>query len=141
MLSVAEVREQIQRMLIGVVSQDDFEDWLVGASWNMHQHADLESQALASAIELRLAEHSSGHLDSIELRHELSMLLMHGCQPKAMQMPVMGFVVSGAVTVSGTAPVVANIQSIVVAVDRVVSSQTRSASGRSITAKEALAAT
>src|SRR5207253_2856861 len=50
---------------------DQFEDWLVQRSWNMHADSTEAAQRLASAIELRLAEHSSGHLDEAALRQEL----------------------------------------------------------------------
>lgn len=79
MLSVVEVRNQVQQLLSGVISQDDFEDRLVGASWNMHQHADQEVQKLVGAIELRLAEYSDGHLDDSDLHAELQMLMLYGC--------------------------------------------------------------
>lgn len=84
-MSVAEVRDQVQQLLSGVISQDDFEDWLVGASWNMHQHANAEVQQLVGAIELRLAEYSEGHLDDADLHAELQLLLIYGCVSPTIQ--------------------------------------------------------
>lgn len=141
MLSAQSLREQIQQFLGDVVSLDDFEDWLVRASWNMHRHADREVQRMVGAAELRLAEHSQGHLDPLDLKHELQMLLIHGCQPKAMQMPIFSFGPEPniAVTLSDTIQGPTTIQSILVAVDRVVSGETRSASSRAVSAREALA--
>ena len=89
MLEAKSLREHVLQFLADAVSLDNFEDWLVGASWNMHHDADASIQRLVGAIELRLAEHSNGHLDLADLRQELQMLLIHGCQPKAMQMPIM----------------------------------------------------
>lgn len=58
---------------------DDLEDWLASASWNMHKHVAADVQKFVGAIELRLAEFSSGHLDDEGLRDELQMLVVHGC--------------------------------------------------------------
>jgi len=66
------IREKVAQYLTGGISLDQFEDWLVQSSWNMHRGSDAQSQKLASAIELRLAEHSSGHLSEVDLRAELS---------------------------------------------------------------------
>ncbi len=66
-----EIRDHLASFLAGTVSQDAFEDWLVQHSWNMHLDSDESAQNLASAIELRLAEYSSGHLDEAALRNEL----------------------------------------------------------------------
>lgn len=142
MLAAQSLREHIQQFLGDVLPLDDFEDWLVGASWNMHRNADREVQQLVGAVELRLAEYSQGHLDPLDLKHELHMLLLHGCQPKAMLMPVFSLTFDPelALTVSGTTQEPSTIQRIVVAVDRMTTSGTRSASTRTVTAREALRA-
>jgi hypothetical protein len=71
MIAEHQIRQQLAKYLHGEVSLDLFEDWLVQRSWNMHRDSDEAAQKLASAIELRLAEHSSGHLDDEQLREEL----------------------------------------------------------------------
>ncbi len=71
MISAYEIREQIARYLAGQTALDQFEDWLVSKSWNMHQDSDGQSQKLASAIELRLAELSSAHFSEAAFRMEL----------------------------------------------------------------------
>ncbi len=71
MLKDSEIRDRLASFLEGKLSQDDFEDWLVQNTWNMHKDADEAAVKLAHAIELRLAEHSSGHLTDDELRREL----------------------------------------------------------------------
>jgi hypothetical protein len=50
---------------------DQFEVWIAQQSWNMHKDSSEPAQHLASVIELRLAEHSSGHLNESALREEL----------------------------------------------------------------------
>jgi hypothetical protein len=71
MIAESQIREKLGRYLRGDVSLDSFEDWLVERSWGMHKDSQESAQRLASAIELRLAEHSSGHLGERELKDEL----------------------------------------------------------------------
>jgi hypothetical protein len=71
MIAEYQIRQWLARYLHDEVSLDQFEDWLVQRSWNMHLDSEPSAQRLASAIELRLAEYSSGHLDDNELRLEL----------------------------------------------------------------------
>lgn len=75
MIEQFQIREKISRYLRDEISLDQFEDWLVQRSWNMHRDSDEGAQKLASAVELRLAEHSSGHLDEPALRNELLSLV------------------------------------------------------------------
>jgi hypothetical protein len=71
MIAEHQIRQQLAKYLHEEMSLDQFEDWLAERSWNMHQDSDESAQKLAAAIELRLAEHSSGHLDDEHLREEL----------------------------------------------------------------------
>jgi hypothetical protein len=71
MIAEYQIRERLARYLRGENSLDQFEDWLVQRSWNMHRDSGDAAKELVSAIELRLAEYSSGHLDEQSLRSEL----------------------------------------------------------------------
>ncbi|HLA10042.1 MAG TPA: hypothetical protein VJ023_05445 [Pyrinomonadaceae bacterium] len=71
MIKENEIRAELVKYLAGEQSLDQFEDWFVQHSWNMHKDSSLSAQRLSSAIELRLAEHSSGHLSEEELRDQL----------------------------------------------------------------------
>ena len=71
MIAEHQIRQKLAKYLHHEMSLDQFEDWLVERSWNMHRDSDAAAQIFASAIELRLAEHSSGHLDEKQLREEL----------------------------------------------------------------------
>jgi hypothetical protein len=71
MITESQIRQWLARYLSGEIPLEVFEDWLAQQSWNMHKDSDQRAQELASAIELRLAEHSSGHLDHRALREEL----------------------------------------------------------------------
>lgn len=74
-LREAELREQVANYLLGESPLDSFDDWFTGASWNIHRDSDPATRRLAYAIELRLAEHSSGHLTDAQLADELLRLL------------------------------------------------------------------
>lgn len=71
MIAENQIREQIGRYLRRDLSLDQFEDWIAQQSWNMHRDSSDMAQRLASAVELRLAEFSSGHLEEAALRDEL----------------------------------------------------------------------
>lgn len=71
MIAESQIRAKLGSFLSKDMSLDRFEDWLVQQSWNMHKDSSESAQKLASAIELRLAEYSSGHLDEAGLRDEL----------------------------------------------------------------------
>lgn len=74
MIRESEIRQKLIEHLSDRLSLDDFEDWLVAHSWNMHQDSAPSAQDLASALELALYEYSSGHLTEAELRSELMSL-------------------------------------------------------------------
>ena len=75
MIAENQIRGSVARYLRGEISLDQLEDWLVEQSWNMHRDSDESAQRLAGAIELRLAEHSSGHMDELSLQRELLSLI------------------------------------------------------------------
>lgn len=74
MINEAQLRRDLIQLIQGRIPLDEFEERLVRASWNMHQDSSASAIFLASAIELRLAEHSAGHLDEREMRDEFSTL-------------------------------------------------------------------
>ena len=121
------LRYHVRQFLDHEVSLEIFEDWVAGVSWDMW-NADADVRRMVGAIDLRLAEYSSGHLTPGDLRHELESLLVDGYQPTAMQMPVLTSNVLLAPTVSMTSPASANIQTLIVACDAMTSSQTCSGS-------------
>src|SRR5690349_7793010 len=75
MIAESKIRSEIGRYLRGAFSIDQFEDWIAQNSWDMHKDSSEDAQKLASAIELRLAEHSSGHLREPYLKNELRQFL------------------------------------------------------------------
>jgi hypothetical protein len=75
MISVSAIRDKLNQLVGGKIALDEFEDWIVAESWNMHQHSDPIAQAFVSAIELRLAEYSDGHLSISDMIDEFRLLL------------------------------------------------------------------
>ena len=71
MVSGSAIREKLAAFFARQIDLDEFEDWLVQSTWNVHQSGDESARELAHAIELRLAEHSAGHLTGEALRREL----------------------------------------------------------------------
>jgi hypothetical protein len=75
MILESEIRNRLADVLDGDADLDDFEDWLVQNSWNMHLDSHHGAQELASSIELAFAEHSSSHISDHQLRSQLLSLL------------------------------------------------------------------
>lgn len=65
------IRHQLRSYLTDGISLDEFTAWLIGATWNMENADDAATSQLAYAIELSLAEYTSGLLTLDELRAEL----------------------------------------------------------------------
>src|SRR5271157_2926735 len=71
MLLFFQLRDQIINLLSHRMPLNEFEDWLVQKSWNLHRSADALTQELAYATQLRLAEYDEDHLSEADLRREL----------------------------------------------------------------------
>ena len=87
MIRESEVREKLEDLLSDEFCLEDFEDWLVQRSWNMHLDSSSAAQDLVSAIELALSEHSSGHLSDEQLRADLQSLLDRVTAPARVAAP------------------------------------------------------
>jgi hypothetical protein len=74
MATEAQIREQLVNYLVGESSLDSFDEWLTAETWNIHQSGDAGAVQLTYAIELLLAEHSSGHRSDEQLDTELKAL-------------------------------------------------------------------
>ena len=74
MINENEIRQKLVEVVSKRLSLDDFEDWLVSDSWNMHLDSSRNAQELVWAIELALAEYSNGHLSSDALQEQLKTL-------------------------------------------------------------------
>jgi hypothetical protein len=74
MINALAIRSSIGEFLAGEQPLDQFENWLVAHSWNIHKSGEVESQVLAYEIELRLAEYHVGALSEQDLRLELQQI-------------------------------------------------------------------
>ena len=66
-----EVCSQLVRYLANQLPLNEFRDWFDQSTWEVDQSGSPEAMRLASEIELRLAEFSSGHWTEDELRQQL----------------------------------------------------------------------
>jgi hypothetical protein len=74
MIRESDIRKQLIAVVQNRLDLADFEDWLVQQSWDMHRDSSPSAQDLVNAIELALAEWSSGHRGEHELRADLARL-------------------------------------------------------------------
>ena len=68
MLNESQIREQLADYLADELSYQEFEDWLIQSSWNMHQDSSRDTQELVSDINLLIYEYLDGHIDEEKLR-------------------------------------------------------------------------
>ena len=71
MITEAQIQQQLFGYLTRALSLNEFEDWLVQQSWNMHRDSSDAAQRLVGAIDLRFAEYSDNHLTDDGLEREL----------------------------------------------------------------------
>lgn len=69
------IRDQIVALLADQTSLLEFQDWLVGATWDIEQHADPEAADLAYSSKLALAELSRGDISQMAFRERLRELV------------------------------------------------------------------
>jgi hypothetical protein len=78
MVSSSQIRAGLSLFLDGVISLDEFEDWFVQNTWNIHLSGSVDAESLTFAVEESLAEFSSHHIDEPKLRGELARVLHAG---------------------------------------------------------------
>ncbi len=74
MIEENDIRAQVANYLSGSQSLDEFEDWFVKQSWNMHQDSENSAQQLVGKIELALSEYSNNHVSEEAFRSQLRRL-------------------------------------------------------------------
>jgi hypothetical protein len=75
MVSSSQIKEQLARFLDNQISLDEFEDWFVQNTWNIHLSGSVSAESLTFAVEESLSEYSSQHIGEPILRQELSLIL------------------------------------------------------------------
>ena len=70
------MRRHLADYLDGRISLAEFTGWIVGAVWEVERYGEPEAATLGYAIELALAEKSSGLLNLQELDAELRILAL-----------------------------------------------------------------
>lgn len=71
MIIESQIREQLERYLVGESSFEQFEDWLIDHSYNMHKDSDLQAQNLVHDIDLVIYEYLDGNLREDKLKNIL----------------------------------------------------------------------
>ncbi len=66
------IQDQAISFLTGEISLPDFQDWLVGATWNVEERGEPHATDMAYDIKLALAEHSRGDISLAELHKRVS---------------------------------------------------------------------
>ena len=66
------IREELGKYLSGEISLQEFQDWFVPETWDIHKSGDQEGIELAREVELRLAEYTNGHRTESELKQMFS---------------------------------------------------------------------
>jgi hypothetical protein len=74
LVNASEIRFRLADWLAGDRSLDEFDDWFVPATWDIHNSGDSEAEVLTDEIELRLSEYTDGVLSPEDLKRELSAL-------------------------------------------------------------------
>lgn len=70
-----EIRQKLRQYLDGQASLAEFQRWFVPATWDIQLTGEFGAIELTGEIELRLAEHSSGHLHVEAMNEEFRNLL------------------------------------------------------------------
>lgn len=78
MVSSSQIRERIAQFLDGQIDLENFEDWIIQNTWNIHLSGSVAAESLTFAIEESLSEYSSNHINESELRGELLDILDSG---------------------------------------------------------------
>jgi len=72
MVSASQIRNELSFALAGILSLDDFEDWLIENTWSIHNTGSKAAEALTFAIEGAFSEYTSERISEKQLREELS---------------------------------------------------------------------
>lgn len=70
-----DLRDRLISLLNGEVALPEFQDWLVGATWDVEKQAGPEAADLTYEIKLALAELSRGDISLHEFRARMSDLV------------------------------------------------------------------
>lgn len=69
------LREHVIAYLVDDISLPDFQDWLVGATWEVEDRGEPQAIEMTYEIKLALAEYGQGDINLRELREQLSDLV------------------------------------------------------------------
>ncbi len=70
-----EIKRELERFLVGLISLDEFSDWLAPITMDIEQSGSPTAVELVNEIQLRLAEFTDGYWTEAELRDLLRPLV------------------------------------------------------------------
>ena len=62
MISSSQIRSKLALVIAGRIPLDEFEDWFVLNTWNVHKTGSKAAEVLTFAIQELLSEYASGHV-------------------------------------------------------------------------------
>jgi len=74
MINQLDIRRKMLGYISGNLDVDQFEDWVVQNTWNVHVWGDSETVDLAHELDAKLAEYSSDLITESMLQKDLSMI-------------------------------------------------------------------
>ena len=74
-MSNFQIREQMAEFINKRLSLQEFEEWLVRNTWNVHSFESQAAEDLAADVEELLARYSSAHLSLSDIRENFATLL------------------------------------------------------------------
>lgn len=72
MIAVREIRNQLASYLANEITFEQFEDWLIIQSQNMHLDSSLQAQELVNGIEENIFQYLDDLMDELMLKSRLS---------------------------------------------------------------------
>jgi len=67
-----DIRSNLAAWELGLIELEAFEDWFIGATWDISKSGNEAAIMLTKEIDLRLAEHTNGHWTEQELKLKLA---------------------------------------------------------------------
>jgi hypothetical protein len=75
MVSSSQIKERIVQFLDGHMDLENFENWFIQNTWNIHLSGSTAAESLTFAVEESLSEYSSKNISEQQLCEELRQIL------------------------------------------------------------------
>lgn len=75
MVTVSQVRNTLADYVVGTISFEQFEDWLIDHSWNMHQDSPDDARELVLDINEFIYQYLDDYIDEDGLKNHLQLFV------------------------------------------------------------------